>query len=264
LPVSEPARDIPNLFDLRGRVIIVTGGAVGIGRIYSESLVAAGARVVIADIAAEAGEKLAGRLANQGEALALATDISDEKAVTRMAEATVARFGRIDGLINNASTMSSLPRRSWLEIPIAEWDRVMAVDLRGLFLCCRAVVPQMQRQGKGKIVNITSTRVFEGTPNRLHYTTAKGGVIGFTRALARELGSDRIAVNAVAPGRTLSETQLATTDKAYLADDYDKQRAFARPQVPEDLVGAVLFLLTNASDFITGQTIIVDGGKTMQ
>src|SRR5581483_3370653 len=145
--MSEPGQSGAELFDLRGRVVIVTGGAVGIGRIYSESLVAAGARVVIADIAVEAGEKLAARLANQGEALALATDISDEKAVARMAEASVARFGRIDGLINNASTMSSLPRRSWLDIPVAEWDRVMAVDLRGLFLCCRAVVPQMQRQG---------------------------------------------------------------------------------------------------------------------
>lgn len=261
--MSEPRQNVSELFDLRGRVVIVTGGAVGIGRIYSESLVAAGARVVIADIAAEAGEKLAARLQNQGEALAVRTDISDEKAVTHLAEATVARFGRIDALINNASTMSSLPRRSWLEIPVAEWDRVMAVDLRGLFLCCRAVVPQMQRQGKGKIVNITSTRVFEGTPNRLHYTTAKGGVIGFSRALARELGPDNIAVNVVAPGRTLSETQVATTDKSYLADDYDRQRAFARPQMPEDLVGAVMFLLTNASDFITGQTIIVDGGKVM-
>jgi 3-oxoacyl-[acyl-carrier protein] reductase len=262
--MNEPASSVPGLFDLRGRVVIVTGGAVGIGRIYSESLVGAGARVVIADIKADAGETLAARLGNAGEALAVATDIADEKAVTRMAEAAVGKFGRIDALINNASTMSSLPRRSWLDIPVTEWDRVMSVDLRGLFLCCRAVVPQMQRQGKGKIVNITSTRVFEGTPNRLHYTTAKGGVISFTRALARELGPDRITVNAVAPGRTLSETQVATTDKAYLADDYDKQRAFARSQVPDDLVGAVLFLISNASDFITGQTIVVDGGKTMQ
>ena len=262
--MSELRQNVLELFDLRGRVVIVTGGAVGIGRIYSESLIAAGASVVIADIAAEAGEKLAARLQGQGgEVLAVRTDISDEKAVTRLAEATVARFGRIDALINNASTMSSLPRRCWLEIPVAEWDRVMAVDLRGLFLCCRAVVPQMQRHGKGKIVNITSTRVFEGTPNRLHYTTAKSGVIGFTRALARELGPDNIAVNVVAPGRTLSETQVATTDKNYLADDYDRQRAFARPQIPEDLVGAVMFLLTNASGFITGQTLIVDGGKVM-
>lgn len=252
------------LFDLRGRVVIITGGAVGIGRIYSEQLSAAGMRVVIADIAADAGEKLAAKLREQGgEALSVATDISDEKATQNLTAAVIERFGRIDALINNASLMSSLPRRSWLEIPAEEWDRVMAVDLRGLFLCCRAVAPQMKKQGKGKIVNITSTRVFEGTPNRLHYTTAKAGVIGFTRALAREVGPDNIAVNVVAPGLTLSETQLATSQSSYLASGYDQQRAFARAQCPEDLVGTVMFLLSDASDFMTGQTLVVDGGKFM-
>jgi 3-oxoacyl-[acyl-carrier protein] reductase len=252
------------LFDLRERVVIVTGGAVGIGRIYSEQLCAVGMRVVIADIKAEAGETLAARLRDQGgEALSLATDISDEATTLRLADAVIDRFGRIDALINNASLMSSLPRRSWLEIPAEEWDRVMAVDLRGLFLCCRAVAPQMKRQGKGKIVNITSTRVLEGTPNRLHYTTAKAGVIGFTRALAREVGPANIAVNVIAPGLTLSETQVATSSNAYLSSGYDQQRAFARPQLPEDLVGAVMFLLSDASDFITGQTLVVDGGKFM-
>jgi 3-oxoacyl-[acyl-carrier protein] reductase len=252
------------LFDLRARVVIITGGAVGIGRIYSEQLCAAGVRVVIADIKAEAGETLAARLREQGgEAISLTTDISNEAATRRLADAAIERFGRIDALINNASLMSSLPRRSWLEIPAEEWDRVMAVDLRGLFLCCRAVAPHMKKQGKGKIINITSTRVFEGTPNRLHYTTAKAGVIGFTRALAREVGPDNIAVNVIAPGLTLSETQIATSTSGYLASGYDQQRAFARPQLPEDLVGAVMFLLSDASDFITGQTLVVDGGKFM-
>jgi 3-oxoacyl-[acyl-carrier protein] reductase len=252
------------LFDLCGRVVIITGGAVGIGRIYSEQLCAAGMRVVIADIAADAGEKLAAKLREQGsEALSVATNISNEKATQNLAAAVIERFGRIDALINNASLMSSLPRRSWLEIPAEEWDRVMAVDLRGLFLCCRAVAPQMKKQGKGKIVNITSTRVFEGTPNRLHYTTAKAGVIGFTRALAREVGPDNIAVNVVAPGLTLSETQLATSQSSYLASGYDQQRAFARAQYPEDLAGTVMFLLSDASDFMTGQTLVVDGGKFM-
>ncbi len=258
--VQQPAK----LFDLTGRVVIVTGGGIGIGRIYSEHLGAAGARVVIADIALEAGEKTAERIVkNGGEALFVRTDISEEAQTLDLAKRTMERFGRIDGLVNNASLMSSLPRRSWLEIPLSEWDRVMAVDLRGLFLCCRAVVPHMQRQRKGRIVNITSTRVFEGVPNRLHYTTAKGGVISFSRALAREVGGDNIAVNVVAPGRTLSETQVATSDPAYLSSDYDRQRAFARAQVPEDLAGTVMFLLSDASGFITGQTIVVDGGKVM-
>jgi 3-oxoacyl-[acyl-carrier protein] reductase len=257
-------QNAPKLFDLSGRVVIVTGGAVGIGRIYSEHLCAAGARIVIADIAAEAGEKVADRICGQGgEAIFVRTDISEEAQTLNLAKVAVERFGRIDGLVNNASLMSSLPRRSWLEIPITEWDRVMAVDLRGLLLCCRAVAPHMKRQGKGKIVNITSTRVFEGVPHRLHYTTAKGGVISFSRALAREVGADNIAVNVIAPGRTLSETQVATSDPKHLADDYDRHRAFARPQMPEDLAGAVMFLLSDASDFITGQTIVVDGGKVM-
>lgn len=252
------------LFDLRGRVVIVTGGAVGIGRIYSEHLHAAGARVVIADIATEAGNRAADAFRQRGEeALFIATDISEEAQTLDLAKRVIERFGRIDGLVNNASLMSTLPRRSWLDIPLPEWDRVMAVDLRGLFLCCRAVVPHMKRQGGGKIVNITSTRVFEGTPHRLHYTTAKGGVISFSRALAREVGPDHIAVNVVAPGRTLSDTQIATSDPAHLADGYDRQRAFARAQVPEDLAGAVMFLLSDASNFITGQTIVVDGGKVM-
>ncbi|HVB90384.1 MAG TPA: SDR family oxidoreductase [Beijerinckiaceae bacterium] len=253
------------LFDLRGHVVIITGGAVGIGQVYSDSLCAAGARVIIADIAVEAGQKLAARLNDEGgEALFVETDISNEIAVGRLADRSIDRFGRIDGLINNASLMSSLPRRSWLEIPVEEWDRVMSVDLRGLFLCCRAAAPHMKRQGRGKIVNIASTRVFEGTPNRLHYTTAKSGVVGFTRALARELGADNIAVNVVAPGLTLSDTQIATSKSGYLSSGYDEQRAFARAQHPKDLVGAVMFLLSAASDFMTGQTLVVDGGRFMR
>jgi 3-oxoacyl-[acyl-carrier protein] reductase len=165
-------------------------------------------------------------------------------------------------LVNNASLMSVLPRRSWLEIPVEEWDRVMAVNLRGLFLCSRAVFPAMRERGRGKIVNISSSRVWEGTPNRLHYTTSKAGVIGFTRALARELGEFGITVNAVTPGMTLSETQVATTSNNYVATRASG-RALGRDQYPEDLVGTVMFLSSAASNFITGQTINVDGGKAM-
>ena len=143
------------------------------------------------------------------QALGLGTDIADERPSNAMAQATLERFGAIDVLINNASLMSVLPRRSWLEIPVEEWDRVMAVNLRGMFLCCRAVFPAMKAQKRGKIVNISSSRFFEGSPNRLHYTTSKAGVIGFTRALAREVGEFGITVNAVAPGMTASDTQVA-------------------------------------------------------
>ena len=255
-------------FDLAGHVIIVTGGGIGIGKVYAQELARAGAHVVIADIAGEAGEAVAAGINASnggGSAIAVATDISGEAAARAMAAAAMDAFGRIDGLVNNASLMSTLARRPWHEIPVDEWDRVMAVNLRGQFLCCRAVWPQMKAQGRGRIVNISSTRFLQGTPNRLHYSASKAGVIGFTRSLARELGPDGITCNAIMPGFTESETQMASSDPGYLAGTAAKyqRRSIQRPQLPEDLVGTVMFLLSDASAFITGQTINVDGGESM-
>jgi 3-oxoacyl-[acyl-carrier protein] reductase len=250
-------------FDLTGRTVIITGGGKGIGKVYSQEFAKAGARVVAADIDAAAARAVADALAAQGhEALALETDIASEESTKSMAEAALERFGSIDVLVNNASLMSVLARRSWLEIPVDEWDRVMAVNLRGMFLSCRAVFPAMKARMRGKIVNISSSRVWEGTPNRLHYTTSKAGVIGFTRALSREVGEFGITVNAITPGYTLSETQVASSSGNYLASRVEG-RVFERAQVPADLVGAVMFLSSAASDFMTGQTINVDGGKSM-
>jgi NAD(P)-dependent dehydrogenase (short-subunit alcohol dehydrogenase family) len=253
-----------SLFDVAGRVVIVTGGGRGIGRVYCEHFAQAGMHVVAADIYPDDAERVAlGIRKKGGKALALRTDISSEKETLAMAEAAAREFGGIDALVNNASMMSALARRPWDQIPLDEWDRVMAVDLRGLFLSCRAVVPHMKKRGKGKIVNISSGRVLEGTPNRLHYTTAKAGVIGFTRALARELGGEKINVNVVLPGLTLSDTQVASSQAAYLSSNDMKARALGRPQYPEDLVGTVLYLLSDASDYVTGQSFNVDGGKVM-
>jgi 3-oxoacyl-[acyl-carrier protein] reductase len=253
------------LFDVAGRAVIVTGGGRGIGRVYSEAFAKAGMRVVLADIHAEEAERAAKAIRGTGgEALAVRTDISQAEDTQAMAEAAARAFGGIDALVNNASLMSALQRRPWTEIPVEEWDRVMAVDLRGLFLCCRAVHPHMRKRGKGKIVNVSSGRWIEGTPNRLHYNTAKAGVVGFTRALARELGADKINVNAVMPGLTLSDTQVASSAPGYLDDAYNQRRALKRAQYPEDLVGTVLYLLSDASDFVTGQSFNVDGGKVMQ
>jgi 3-oxoacyl-[acyl-carrier protein] reductase len=250
-------------FDLEGKVVVITGGGKGIGKTYAEAFARAGARVVAADIDGPAAQAVAAAIvAAGGEALGFATDIAEPDAVDALARAALARFGTVDVLINNASLMSALARRSWLEIPVDEWDRVMAVNLRGMFLCCRALVPAMRQQGRGKIVNISSSRVWEGTPNRLHYTTSKAGVIGFTRALAREVGEWGITVNAVTPGNTMSETQVASSSPDYLKARTEG-RAIARAQVPEDLVGAVMFLASAASDFMTGQTINVDGGRSM-
>ena len=260
---NDKITNAPALFDLSDRVVIVTGGGSGIGKIYSQRLAACGVSVVAADLAQEHAEGVAKEIRNcGGHAVGISVDVSDEAATLRMTEEALSEFGRIDGLINNAALMSALPRRPWHEISVDEWDRVMAVNLRGMFLCCRAVFPQMRKQGKGAIVNISSTRAFDGTPNRLHYTTSKAGVIGFTRALAREVGEYAIRVNAIAPGLTLSETQLASSTPSYL-EALAKGRALVRPQVPEDLIGAVLFLLSDASAYMTGQTMSIDGGKVM-
>src|SRR5262249_4797679 len=234
-----------------------------IGKVYAKEFARAGARVVTADIDGAAAETVAEDIAAAGgQALALTADIADATSTEGMAKAAVDRFGTIDVLVNNASLMTVLARRAWLEIPVEEWDRVMAVNLRGMFLSCRAVFPAMKAAGRGKFVNISSSRVWDGTPNRLHYTTSKAGVIGFTRALAREVAEFGITVNAVTPGMTRSETQVASSSGNYLARSI-AGRAIERAQYPEDLVGTVMFLSSAASDFMTGQTVNVDGGKAM-
>ena len=250
-------------FELSGRSVIITGGGKGIGKVYAEEFAKAGARVAAADIDVDAAKSVAATLRGAGfDAIGLGVDIASEEATKALAQAVLDRFGAIDVLINNASLMSMLPRRSWLEIPVQEWDQVMAVNLRGMFLTCRAAFPAMKAQKRGKIVNISSARVWEGTPNRLHYTTSKSGVIGFTRALAREVAAFGITVNAVTPGLTQSETQVASSSGNYLAASI-AGRSIERAQFPADLVGAVMFLSSPASDFMTGQTINVDGGKVM-
>ena len=249
---------------LKDRVIIVTGGAHGIGQAYCEGLAEEGARVVVADIDASAAEDVAQNLGEGGhDALAVATAVSNPEAAEHMAQAAIDRFGQIDGLINNAAVFQrpGMFRGPFEEIPVEEWDGLMAVNLRGIFLCCRAVVPHMKRRRSGKIINISSGTVFYGAPQLLHYVTSKAGVIGLTRSLGRELGEYNINVNAVAPGFTLS---------LYEADQVPEQRqrrldarSIKRPEVPQDLVGTIVFLSSPDSDFMTGQTLVVDGGAQM-
>ncbi len=251
--------------DFTGKTVIITGGGTGIGKIYSQAFAAAGANVVIADIAGEEGEQVAKEINDGGgSALAVRTDISVEDDTLAMARAAMDKFGSIDVLVNNASLMSALPRQPWPQIEVDDWDRVMEVNLRGMFLCCRAVYPQMREQQKGKIINISSSRVWSGIPNRLHYTTSKAGVIGLTRALSREVGDDNINVNAITPGFTESETQMAGSTPEYIearTKMYQK-RSFKRGQMQDDLVGAVILLSSEDSDFITGQTLNIDGGES--
>jgi 3-oxoacyl-[acyl-carrier protein] reductase len=248
---------------LKDKVVIVTGGGHGIGKAYCLGFAQAGSYVVVADIDKPAAEQVASQIAQQStsESLAIPVDVSDEPATKAMAAQVIERFGRIDVLINNAAIFSTVPmNRGRIEtIDPAEWDRLMAVNLRGLFFCCRAVLPAMRAQKSGKIINIASGTVFAGSPGRIHYVTSKAATIGFTRTLAREVGDSNINVNVLAPGNTLSE-ENPTEETIRLRQSSAGLRALKRVQVPQDVVGAMLFLASPLSDFITGQTVNVDGG----
>ncbi|PYN01426.1 MAG: dehydrogenase [Candidatus Rokuibacteriota bacterium] len=243
---------------LKDKVVIVTGGARGLGRAYGLAVAAEGAKVVVADVAD--GKPALKEIEGLGaQALVVECDVSREADTLRLATETLAQFGRIDVLVNNAALYGSLKRRPFMEIPIEEWDRVMAVNLRGLFLCARAVFPAMKAQGKGKIINIASGTFFKGVPHYIHYTTSKGGVVGFTRSLARELGDFGIRVNAIAPGFTPSGENEKNMPEAGREANV-RMRMLKRAEVPGDVVGTLVFLASDDSDFITGQTIVVDGG----
>jgi 3-oxoacyl-[acyl-carrier protein] reductase len=245
---------------LKDRVVIVTGGGLGIGKVSARRLVREGARVVVADLDGSAAESTAAELGGGEHAvLPIQLDVSDQAAVRRMVEATVERFGRIDVLVNNAALFSKLTPKPIEEIPVEEWDRVMAVNVRGVFLCCQAVLPQMRRQGRGKIVNIASGIIISGRPNLLHYVTSKGAVFALTRALAREVGPAGITVNSLAPGLTATEGTRAQLDPEEFGGQR-RMRALARDETPEDLEGTLVFLASDDSDFITGQMIVVNGG----
>ena len=223
--------------------------------------------MVIAEIDAAAGASAAEELtAEGGQALAVATDVADEASVGAMVAQAIATFGKIDILVNNAAIFASIPvsQGPFDQIPIDEWDRLFAVNVRGTWLCCRAVIPHMRSRGFGKIVNISSGTASKGTPNMLHYVSSKAAVEGLTRALAREVGTTTgICVNAVAPGNTESEPRIASLTQEERARAL-RDRIFQRPEKPEDVVGAVLFLSSPESDFITGQTIHVDGGSVLK
>jgi NAD(P)-dependent dehydrogenase (short-subunit alcohol dehydrogenase family) len=248
---------------LAGRVAIVTGGARGIGRHYSQALAAQGARVMVADIAD--GTDLADEIAARHGGNSVASvifDVSDESAVRQLVAQTLERFGQIDILVNNAALYARLAPVKATDIDAALWDEVMAVNVRGPFLMVKHVAPHMKERGSGKIINIASGSAYKGIPHMLHYVTSKGAIVAFTRALSRELGEFGIAVNTLAPGLILSDTgmeNIAHHDE--MRAPVRNSRAFKRDAYPEDLLGALVFLASNDSDFITGQTIAVDGGS---
>ncbi len=244
---------------LEGKVAIVTGGARNIGAVYAKRLAAEGTSVVVADLLD--GEDVVREIKEAlGNAIALRIDVSKQEDTLRMADETVKRFGRIDILVNNAAIFLSIKRRSFDEISAEEWDQVASVNIKGPFLCAKAVFPQMKKQRGGKIINISSTTALWGTPLFLHYVTSKAALIGMTRALAREVGEYGICVNAIAPGLVQHEGQTAPKE---FTEFQLKIRSIKRLETPEDLIGTLLYLASSDSDFVTGQTIVVDGGSVL-
>jgi len=249
---------------LQGKVIIVTGAARGIGQEYAHSFAAAGARVVAADISdCSATLELVKKAG--GEAIGVRLDVGNATSALAMAESTTNAFGRVDGLVNNAALYATLRGGRFDSIAEADWDAVMAINVKGIWNCCKAVVPRMRQTGGGSIVNISSLAATYGMPFGLHYTTSKGAVIGLTRGLARELGRDGIRVNAVAPG-----TVLTDATREFFGQKFEKaverirtDQTIQRNLMPTDLVGTLIWLLSDASAFVTGQTISVDGGTVM-
>ncbi len=252
--------DDPGERALEGKVAIVTGGARGMGFHFATALAQAGCAVLIQDLqgAGDAVARLGGQTAFADG------DISSEADVARMAALVTERFGRLDILVNNAAIFTSLMPTAFEALTVAEWDRLMAVNVRGPFLASRAAVPLMRASGGGRIVNIASTVAHSGLPQFVHYTASKGAVVSMTRAMARELAPAGILVNAIAPGYTMTDgVQANPGQQAALGPLGLARRSIKRDQVPADLVGTLLFLCGSASAFITGQTISVDGGGVM-
>lgn len=251
-----------NSFSVADKVVIITGAGQGIGRSFAKTFASAGAQVVIAERNLEKAQAVEREIASgNGRALVVETDVADEQSVNRLGAEVERVFGRADVLINNAAIFSTLEMRPFEQIPLPEWEQVLRVNITGPFLCSRAMVPLMRRNKWGRIVNMASGAVTMGRPNYLHYIASKAALAGMSHSMARELGPDGITVNAVLPGATFTEIPRQTVTPQ------QKERIIAmqsipRPQVPEDLLGVVMFLASDASAFMTGQELTVDGGAT--
>lgn len=248
---------------MSGKVAVVTGAAQGIGRTYAEALAASGARVAVTDIEDPSGAVSAIQAAG-GEAIGMTADVTSDDSLEEMVRETESTFGPIEVLVNNAAVFAALSLKPFTQIPNDEWDLVMRVNVRGPFQAAKAVVPSMKKNGRGKIINISSGTVLRGAPMFLHYVSSKGAIIAQTRAVSRELAADNIHVNTIVVGFTESEGvkqhgQLGMARTPTLA-----MRAIQRDMLPEDIVGTMLFLASKDSDFITGQSINVDGGALNQ
>jgi len=245
---------------LAGRTVIVTGAATGIGQAFAIGCAAQGANVVVADMTG-ADETVAAIEQHGGQVLAVRVDVADDASVQAMAAAALQRFGRIDGLVNNAAYFREVKLTPFEELDEAQWDRIFAVNVKGVWQCCKAVMPAMRQQGSGSIVNIASVVAVAGQPGYLHYVASKGAVLSMTKGLAKEVGAHGVRVNVIAPGFVITD---ATRNRpADWQQSFLKARAISREQVPNDLLGTALYLLSDLAGFVSGQTIVVDGGHIM-
>ena len=249
------------MHDLKGKVAVVTGAAQGLGATFAAALAAQGTKVVVTDVA-DTAKAVAAIKSAGGVALGVQMDVTSNDSISAMVNASEKAFGPIEILVNNAGLFAALKLKPYSEIGEEEWDRVMTVNVRGMFQCVKGIVPSMRKAGRGKIVNLSSGTFFYGPPMMLHYVASKGAVVGLTRSLARELGDLKITVNAIAPGLTESEGVKSHAQMGAAKAPTIASRALKREMVPEDLVGAMLFLSSSASDFMTGQLVNVDGGRT--
>lgn len=245
---------------LENRTVIVTGAAAGIGQAFALHLAENGAKVVVADIG-PADETMTALAALGAQAHYVRVDVSDQASVDNMARETIERFGAIDGLINNAAYFREVKLTNFEDIDPAQWDRIFAVNVKGLWQCCKAVMPQMRTQGSGSIVNIASVVALAGQPGYLQYVATKGAVLSMTKGLAKEVGKHGVRVNCIAPGFVLTDATANRPDE--WKQSFLKARALSREQRPADLVGTATYLVSDLSDFVTGQTIVVDGGHIM-
>lgn len=249
---------------LKGVVIIVTGSATGIGKSYAQALAQEGAKVVVADINGPEAKKVSDSIIQGGgDSIDVQVDVSVEGGASRIAREAIEHFNKIDVLINNAAIYKGIRYKPFDQVSIEEWERMMRVNVRGSWLCAKAVFPYMKKQMKGKVVNISSSSYFVGAAGLVHYVASKGAIIGLTRALARELGQYNITVNCLAPGYTLSESSVELNPSESFNKQMAEWRSLRRNEYPEDLTGTMVYLCSSDSDFLTGQTILVDGGRTM-
>jgi len=257
--VPASARD----FSVEERVVIITGAAQGIGRELARQFAAAGAFAVIADLDMEKADVVVKEIQDAGGVgLAVRVDVADELSVAAMVDTVVEKWGRVDVLINNASIFATIEKGPFDQIPVAQWEHVLKVNVTGSYLCVRAVAIHMRTAGFGRIINISSDAVTRGTVNYLHYVTSKSALIGMTNSLARELGGYGITVNCVRPGSVATEVERAVNPTAEVRNRAASLQCIPRGMVPTDLVGIMFFLATPASAFVTGQTIACDGGYT--